>query len=146
MITDDLNAIQTMIESFSTTDRPFMILVVVLIGFLFYMANKFMAHIKIESENRNKQDERQQEQAKSFNESLKEIREDNIRLLREERLDTKEREAQLLKHLNQNTEQIGNIAETLKEVQASFYKLDAKVETKFNTLKDEINKIEEGKK
>lgn len=143
MTPEDLGTIQSMIESFSTSDKPFMILVAVLIGFLFFMAIKFMGHIKQEAENRDKQDERQRQQTESFNQSLREIREDNIRLFSEERAHAKEREAQLLRHLDKNTEQIGHIAETLKEVQSSFYNLDAKVDNNFRTLTDEINEIKE---
>lgn len=145
MTPDDATTINGLIESFSTSDKPFMLLVVVLIFFLFYMASKFMGHIKQEAENRDKQDERQREQTESFNQSLREIREDNIRLFSEERLHAKEREFQLLKHLDKNTEQIGYIAETLKEVQSSFYNLDAKVDNNFRTLKTEINEIKEEK-
>lgn len=141
----ELNTLQSILDSFTASETPFMILVVVLIFFLFFMAIKFMGHIKHEAENREKQNERQREQINSFNQSLKEIREDNAKLFIEERLYTKEREAQLLKHLDKNTEQIGYIAETLKEVQSSFYNLDAKVENNFRTLKNEINEIKEEK-
>lgn len=141
MITDELGVVQSMVDSLSSSEKPFMLLTVTLICFLFFIATKFMSHIKQEAENRDKQDERQREQIESFNISLREIREDNIRLFSEERLHAKEREAQLLRHLDKNTEQIGYIAETLKEVQSSFYNLDAKVENNFHTLKTEINEI-----
>lgn len=145
MISDELTVIDSVLNSFSKSESPFMLLVIILIIFLFFLANKFMTHIREESENRDRQSERHREQIESFNQSLREIREDNVKLFIEERLYTKEREAQLLKHLDKNTEQIGYIAETLKEVQTSFYTLDAKVENNFRTLKNEINEIKEEK-
>ena len=48
------------------------------------------------------------------------------------------REAELMKNLEKNTEQLGNIAETLKEVQRNLGKLEDKVETNFMAVWKEL--------
>lgn len=48
------------------------------------------------------------------------------------------REAELMKNLEKNTEQLGNIAETLKEVQRNLSKLEDKVDTNFMAVWKEL--------
>lgn len=61
-----------------------------------------------------------------------------IDLYKEQITNSNNREVELMKHLEKNTEQLGNIADTLNDVQRNLSKLESRVDDNFKDVWKEL--------
>lgn len=61
-----------------------------------------------------------------------------IDLYKEQIANSNNREVELMKHLEKNTEQLGNIADTLNDVQRNLSKLESRVDDNFKDVWKEL--------
>jgi len=83
--------------------------------------------------------------ARYVNSVIREQKEENrqreeqlIALYQKQLEDSAKREAELMRNLERNTEQLANVATTLKEIQRNLSKLEEKVETNFMEVWKEL--------
>lgn len=83
--------------------------------------------------------------ARYVNSVIREQKEENrqreeqlIALYQKQLEDSAKREAELMRNLERNTEQLANVAATLKEIQRNLSKLEEKVETNFMEVWKEL--------
>jgi len=125
--TEDIKVVEGLLNTFTTSDTPFMLLFIISIGFLAFIFLKIVGYIK---------------------QLMTSYREEAI--VRENRLEQKLEDNTIMfnktisgfdKTIRDNTKQLSNIASTLKEVQFNFSNLEDKVDN----LTDEVNDIKEEK-
>lgn len=79
-----------------------------------------------------------EKQMMDMKENMLHERNANFELLVEQRHSFEKREGEILKHLSKNTEQLTNVAETLKEIQRNLSKLEDRVEDNFMEVWKEL--------
>jgi hypothetical protein len=115
---------------------------ILFIGLLFLIIRQAKVWL---DENKQSTQEREQYIFSMHEKQMSEIKENMLHernnaheLIQEQRISFEKREGELLKHLNKNTEQLGNIADTLKDVQRNLGKLEDRMEDNFMEVWKEL--------
>lgn len=122
---------------------------ILFIGLLLLVVRGIKIHFeqsRIESEKREQYIFKMYEQQMQTMESgMTKQREEYNQLITEQRESFNKREEELLKHLSRNTDQLSNVAETLRDIQRSLGKLEDRVENNFLQVWKELGtKLDRG--
>lgn len=118
------------VESVTSSDRPFMVLFVIVLFVGIYIALKILKYFE-------QANDEHKEQITLMNETHKKERDAAYKSFAKEQLRSHQREEKLFRNLEENTKTLGEVADTLKEIKFDFSNLENKVEI----LSDEIVKI-----
>lgn len=134
MTPEEMSTMQDIVSGLMKGDKPFMALFCLLMMFLIYMATKVMTYVM---DVKNSHDS----QVKLLTQNIREQRKDYTNMIAEERSRSDKREKELFRNLDKNTEQLQNIADTLKEVQFKITSVEHKVAENYDFLVAEINNM-----
>lgn len=134
MTTEQMGLVEKIFFHVIEGDKPFMALFLIIMCFMIYMAMKAMTYVKGISESH-------KEQMASMNQNMADQRKDHYQQLSEDRMRSNKREDELFSNMSKNTEKLGDIALTLKEVQFNFANLENKVTDNFDFLSSEIENV-----
>lgn len=126
-------------------DRPFMGLFLIIMCFMIYMALKAMNYVKGLSDGHKEElttmTVNHNEQLTFMRENLAEQRREHYQQLAEDRMRSDRREDGLFANMDKNTEQLTDIASTLKDVQFNLANLEKQVTENFDFLSSEIESV-----
>lgn len=129
------------VESVTKSDRPFMVLFVIVLFVAIYLSFRILKYFEktsVDYQDQIKNINANHEKAmKVMSNEHKKDRDAAYKNFAIEQQRSHQREQQLFRNLEENTKQIGEIADTLKEIKFDFSNLENKVEV----LSDEIVKI-----
>jgi len=120
---------------------------VLFVAFLWIVIAQVKTALKETRESAQKREEyiltSHEKQMNEIKENMLHERASSHELMVEQRISFDKREQELLKHLNKNTEQLGNIAETLKDIQNNLKSVENRMEDNFMDVWKELgNKID----
>lgn len=115
---------------------------ILFIGFLWIAVKQVQATMTRERESSAEREKyifsMQEKQLAELKENMLHERNSSYEIISEQRQSFEKREGELVKHLNKNTEQLSNIADTLKDVQRNLGKLEDRMEDNFMEVWKEL--------
>lgn len=145
MTAENLGFVERIFVRLLEGDRPFMGLFIIIMFFMIFIAIKAMGYVRSLSEGHKEEitalGQNHKEQLTFMNESFTQQRKEHYEQLTEDRARAEKREDSLFVNMDRNTEQLTDIASTLKEVQFNFANLEKQVTENFDFLSSEIENV-----
>lgn len=145
MTPDQMGMVERIFVRLLEGDRPFMGLFILVMFFMIFLGIKAMGYVKTLSEGHKEElvslTTNHKEQITYMNENFAQQRQEHYQQIMEDRSRADRREDSLFINMEKNTEQLTDIAGTLKEVQFNFANLERQVTENFDFLSGEIENV-----